>query len=182
MHIIDSKDDWENKVKIMIRAATLSDVDDIAVLILRTWKGAYTGIIDPEYIKTMDKDKYVSIFKDNILNQKEIIYVYYKKGVKGFISGQEQCENYDCEIVGMYVDPGNQGKGIGKLLFKKMLKEFAARGKRSLIIWTLDGADNNGFYIKMGGVKKETKTLKYGGKSYAGIGFKFDLSKYNNLL
>ena len=56
-----------------------------------------------------------------------------------------------------------------------MLKEFVARGKRSLIIWTLDGADNNSFYIKMGGVKKENKILRYGGKSYDGVGFKFDL-------
>ena len=159
----------------MIRAATLSDVDQIAVVILKAWKEAYTGIIDPEYIKTMNKDKYVSIFKNNILNQKEIIHVYSKKGVKGFISGKAGRGKYDCEIVGLYVDPENQGNGIGKLLFKKMLKEFAARGKRSLIVWTLDGADNNGFYINMGGVKKENKILKYGGKSYTGAGFKFDL-------
>lgn len=165
----------KNKVKIMIRAATLNDVDQIAIVILRAWKGAYAGIIDQEYIKTMNKDKYVSIFKNNILNQNEIIYVYYKKGVKGFISGKEGYGKYDCEIVGLYVDPENQGEGIGKLLFKKMLKKFVARGKRSLIVWTLDGADNNGFYTKLGGVKKENKILRYGGKSYAGVGFKFDL-------
>ncbi len=166
----------KNKVKIMIRTATLTDVDQIAMVILKAWKGAYTGIIDPNYIKTMNKDKYISIFKNNILNQKEIIYVYYEDEVKGFISGKDSYGKYDCEIIGLYVDPKNQGKGIGRLLFKKMLKEFISRGKRSLIVWTLDGANNNDFYLKMGGVKKENKTLWYGEKSYTGAGFKFDLS------
>lgn len=159
----------------MIRRATLRDVNQIATVIMRAWEVAYTGIIDPTYIKNMNKDKYVSIFKDNILNQKEIIFVYDEKRLKGFISGMEHDGEYDCEIVGLYVDPENQGKGVGKLLFQKMKEEFLIRGKSSLIVWTLNNADNNGFYIKMGGIKKENKTLTYGGKTYAGVGFKFDL-------
>ena len=160
----------------MIRIATLSDVNQIAKVIMRAWEVSYTGIIDPEYIKTMNKDKYVSIFKDNISKQKEIIFVYYEKEVKGFVSGKEHKGEYDCEIVGLYVDPENQGRGIGKLLFQKMEEEFTLRGKSSLIVWTLDNADNHGFYIKMGGVKKENKLLEYGGKSYSGVGFRFDLN------
>ncbi|HHT18301.1 MAG: GNAT family N-acetyltransferase [Euryarchaeota archaeon] len=159
----------------MIRRATLSDVNQIANVIMRAWKEGYSGIIDPEYIKTMETDKYVSIFKDNISNQKEIIFVYDEKGVKGFISGKELKGKCDCEVVGLYVDPENQGKGMGKLLFKKMEEEFLKRGKSRLIVWTLHKASNNGFYLKMGGLKKEDKTLNYGGKSYAGVGFVFDL-------
>jgi len=150
-------------------------VNQIATVIMRAWEEAYAGIIDQEYIEKMDKDRYVSIFKNNILNQKEIIFVYDEKEVKGFISGKEHDGKYDCEIVGLYVDPENQGNGIGKLLFQKMKEEFLRRGKSSLIVWTLDNADNNGFYIKMGGVKMENKTLRYGGKYYTGVGFGFDL-------
>lgn len=159
----------------MIRRAILSDVNQIATVIMRAWEVAYTGIIDPEYIENMDKDRYVSIFKNNILKQEEIIFVYDEKGVKGFISGKEHDGKYDCEIVGLYVNPENQGKGIGKLLFQKMKEEFRTRGKSSLIVWTIDKADNNGFYLKIGGVKRENKTLNYGGKSYTGVGFGFDL-------
>jgi len=104
----------------MIRRATLCDVNPIAKVIIRAWEVAYAGIIDPEYIKTMSKDKFVSIFENNISKQKEIIFVYYEKGVKGFVSGKEHEGEYDCEIVGLYVDPENQGKGIGKLLFQKI--------------------------------------------------------------
>ncbi|AXV40896.1 GNAT family N-acetyltransferase [Methanobacterium sp. BAmetb5] len=159
----------------MIRRATLNDVNPLAMVIMRAWKVAYTGIIDQEYIEGIDKDRYVSIFKNNILNQEEIILVYDEKGVKGFISGKEQEGKYDCEIVGLYVDPETQGQGIGKLLFQKIEEEFRAKGRNNLIVWTLDKADNNDFYMKMGGVKKENKTLLYGGKSYRGVGFSFDL-------
>ncbi|MDO5835006.1 MAG: GNAT family N-acetyltransferase [Methanobacterium sp.] len=159
----------------MIRRATLNDVDQIATIILRAWKVAYSGIIDSEYVDNMNKDKYVSIFKNNILNQEELIYVYDEHGVKGFISGKEHEGEYDCEIVGLYVDPEKQRKGVGKLLFNKIKEDLRSRGKINLILWTLDDADNNGFYRKMGGVKKETKKLNYGGKSYAGVGFIFDL-------
>jgi len=163
----------------MIRKATLGDVNQIAVVIMRAWKGAYTGIIDPKYIKTMKKEKYISIFKDNISEEKEITFVYDEKGdekgVKGFISGKEQYGRYDCEIVGLYVDPENQGKGVGKRLFQKMEEEFIARGKRNLIVWTLENTANNSFYERIGGVKKEKKLLEYGGKLYSGVGFKFDL-------
>lgn len=159
----------------MIRRATLSDVDQMAGVIMKAWKVAYTGIIDPKYIKNMNKDKFVSIFKKNIINQEEIIFVYYENGLKGFISGKEHNGEYDCEIVGLYVDPENQGKGVGKQLFQKMKEEFITKGKSRLLVWTLENADNNGFYIKMGGVKKEDKKLSYGGKSYDGVGFSFDL-------
>ena len=159
----------------MIRRATLSDVNPIAMVIMRAWKVAYTGIIDPEYIEGMDKDRYVSIFKNNILNQEEIIFVYDEKGVKGFISGKEQNGKYDCEIVGLYVNPENQGQGIGKLLFQKIKEDFQTKGRNNLIVWTLDKAGNNDFYMKMGGEKKENKTLLYGEKSYRGVGFSFDL-------
>jgi ribosomal protein S18 acetylase RimI-like enzyme len=159
----------------MIRRATLSDVDQMAGVIMKAWKVAYTGIIGPKYIKNMNKDKFVSIFKKNIINQEEIIFVYYENGLKGFISGKEHNGEYDCEIVGLYVDPENQGKGVGKQLFQKMKEEFITKGKSRLLVWTLENADNNGFYIKMGGVKKEDKKLSYGGKSYDGVGFSFDL-------
>lgn len=164
-----------NEGKIMIRRATLSDVNQIATVIMRAWEEAYAGIIDQEYIENMDKDRYISIFKNNILKQEEIIFVYDEKGVKGFISGKEHNGEYDCEIVGLYVDPENQGKGVGKQLFQKMKEEFITKGKSRLLVWTLENADNNGFYIKMGGVKKEDKKLSYGGKSYDGVGFSFDL-------
>lgn len=150
-------------------------MNQIATVIMRAWEEAYAGIIDQEYIEKMDKDRYVSIFKNNILIQEEIIFVYDEKGVKGFISGKELDGEYDCEIVGLYVDPENQGKGVGKLLFQKMKEEFIAKGKSKLLVWTLNNTDNNGFYLKMGGVKKEDKKLIYGGKPCAGVGFSFDL-------
>lgn len=159
----------------MIRKATLSDVNQIVTVIMRSWKVAYDGIIDPKYIENMKKDRYVSIFRNNIVKKEEIIFVYDEKGVMGFISGKEHEGKYDCEIVGLYVDPENQGKGVGKQLFQKIKEEFIAKGKSRLLVWTLDNADNNGFYLKMGGVRKEDKKMGYGGKKYDGVGFGFDL-------
>ena len=53
----------------MIRKATLSDVNQIVTVIMRSWKVAYDGIIDPKYIENMKKDRYVSIFRNNIVKK-----------------------------------------------------------------------------------------------------------------
>ena len=145
----------------MIREALITDSNQIADIIVKAWQNAYEGIIDPEYPKSMSVNKFIDIFSNNITLKTETVFVYEKdKKVIGFISGIIVKKEYDSEVIGLYIDPEFQGKGIGSKLLKKIKKYFSSNNCSSMIIWTLEGAKNNSFYEKHGGRKTEKKKLK----------------------
>lgn len=160
----------------MIRSATKNDAKVIAQVIVSTWQQAYIGIIDSNYPQSMKEEKFIAIVHHNISHGEEIIFVYEDHGqIQGFISGKLQDGPYDCEIVGFYILPEYQHKGIGRLLLNQMKSHFRNNGCRTMIIWTLLHAKNNDFYKNQGGLDKERKTIEIGECSYPGVGFAFQL-------
>ncbi len=166
----------------MIREANIYDSKVIAEIIVETWRSAYIGIIDQKYANTLDVQRFIQIITDNIQQNKEAIFVYEEnKIIKGFISGKLlDDDNYQCEIVGLYVLPIYQQQGIGRLLFQRINKFFIKQNCQKMILWTLKGAKNNSFYAYNGGVIADEKSLKIGKKEYKGVGFSFDLSSKTN--
>ena len=160
----------------MIREAKIEDVDSISNIILSSWQNAFFNIIDTDFPKSLDINNYKKIFSENIQYNKEKIFVYDDGTVKGFISGKVCNGKYDCEVVGLYVHPNFKRQGIGNSLLLVMRQYFKEQGHQKLIIWTLKGAYNNGFYTKQHGIALEQKNLTFGQKSYQGVGFIFDLS------
>ena len=160
----------------MIRNAKLKDTESIAKVIVEAWQSAYTDIINPSFSLSMKVDNFVSIMSNNISNNLETIFVYEDDGkIKGFISGKTANNKYDCETVGLYISPEYQHQGIGKELLNEMKKYFKNKRCKTMIIWTLLNAKNNGFYKKQGGEILEEKELKIGTEFYPGIGFVFYL-------
>ena len=141
------------------------------------WQSAYTGIVDPAYPVRLSVEKFTGIFKSIILESKQTVFVYeVNEDVIGFISGVLNSGEYDAEVKGLYVEPGNQGIGVGKKLLDYMKEFFVSMGSKTMVIWTLLGAKNNAFYISNGGVAKNRKLLKVGDKQYEGIGFSYKLT------
>lgn len=160
----------------MIREAKIEDAGAIADIIVTTWQTAYTGIIDADHPGTMRREKYVPIMEKNISDKLEVIFVYEEDGaVRGFISGKNPAEGYDCETVGFYILPEFQGRGVGTEMLRRMMEHFKEQGCRSMIVWTLLGAENNFFYKNRSGVPLEKKDLEIGGRTYPGVGFVFEL-------
>ncbi|WP_321990778.1 GNAT family N-acetyltransferase [Marispirochaeta aestuarii] len=161
----------------MVREARLQDSKAIAEIIVETWKYAYTGIVDKDYVDNLNVQSFIQIMMRNLQQKKETIFVYEEdETIKGFISGKLlKKDNYQCEIVGFYVLPEFQQAGIGKILFQHINKYFSERNCHKMILWTLKGAKNNSFYEKNGGVISHEKLLKIGEKEYAGVGYSFNL-------
>ncbi len=174
----------------MIREAVVEDAPAIANLIVLSWQTAFTNIIDPEYPKSLDVNRYINIMTDNIQHKKEKIFVFEDGGrgrgenkgeVKGFVSGKvgkpadKSKTSYQCEVMGLYVHPDMHGQGIGGLLLNRIKHYFTEQGYQKCILWTLEGARNNSFYIKQQGTPLEHKTLTLGDSTYPAVGFVFDV-------
>ena len=155
----------------------------IAEIIVNAWQHAYDGIVDSRFPPSLLPKTFVSIMEKNLREKREQIFVYESPGgrLEGFISGREDGAvrtnnpSYDAEIVGLYVRPDSQGRGIGTKLFKELTAYFRGGGRSRMIAWTLLGAKNNSFYVKQGGVARERKRIEIGGISYPGVGFSFEL-------
>ena len=161
-----------------IREAEVKDCKDIARIIVQAWQTAYEGIIPEDYVHALNRDRYVDIMEKNITKRLEKILIAERDGRSvGFISGRKLTGDYDCETVGLYIDPAYQRLGAGRKLLCSMMAYFKNQNLNRMIIWTLLGAANNAFYERMGGKIIERKELSIGAGNYAGVGFSFDLDQ-----
>ncbi len=164
------------KDMISIREARISDMDDIAEIIISAWQHGFDGLVDASFPKTMSKEKYASIFVDTIQKKTEKAFVFEQDNVVlGYASGKLLSDKYDSEVRYLYVHPEAQGNGIGSKLLEEMKSYFRVENCKTMIIWTLLGARNNQFYSDHGGSGMETKELEIGSMKYSGVGYCFDL-------
>ena len=160
----------------MIRPVKSADARSIGEILVSTWQTAYTGVIDPKFPGRLSVEKYTALFENTIRDGSQVVFVHEENGVvAGFASGVTPVAGYDCEVKGLYVDPSKQGRGIGGSLLKHIMGHFACEGCNSMIIWTLLGVTNNGFYKALGGLEQESKTIEIGAKNYRGVGYFFNL-------
>ncbi len=163
--------------KFNIRFAEQDDVPAMADAISAAWQTAYTDVMGPEFPRTRTADKYEAIFTDILRTGKETLFVCeMKEKVIGLVSLRDYRDGiYDCEVGGLYVHPGFQGKGAGSALLDAAKDYCRGQGLKKMIIWTLLSVKNNKFYEKQGGVAAEYKTYTFGGSEYKGVGYAFDL-------
>lgn len=154
----------------MIRTAILSDSSQIAYVLTETWKTAYRGLIDYEYLQKLNQDFFTNKMIQNITLEREKIFVFEVDGkVTGFISGRAVHESF--EVIGFYVYPDYQGNGIGKKLLEQIKQYAKSQSCTEIIIKTLKGAKNNSFYKDNGLMKRRDFVLNIDGKEYDGIEF-----------
>ena len=69
---------------IIIRNATIEDVERIADIKIEGWQTAYRGIIDDDFLDNMDREKEIEKRRNNIDNGVNIIVAELNKNVVGF--------------------------------------------------------------------------------------------------
>ena len=160
---------------IVIREAVREDVRAIAEIIVEDWQKAYKGIIDQEYLDSLDiEDRY----------QREIgrYQVYHVATVGHQVAGcswlqSAESEEADCEIVALYVRYGMRGNGVGRQLLLEAKDHFAQAGKRKMIIWCLkENREARTFYERMGGKECSGSTHRWGNREYDMVSYTYDLS------
>ena len=157
-----------------IRKATKDDARQIAEILVEDWKIAYRGIIDSDFLDSMDAEE---------RRQREItryqIYTVAAAGseVLGFSWNEaDGVEGADCEIVALYVRYADRKSGIGKALFRDAADTFRAAGKKTMIVWCLsENAEARKFYERMGGEAYRTGTHRWGNRDYEMVSYLYRL-------
>lgn len=170
--------------EILIRKATIEDIEAVSTIQVRSWQSAYRKIIDKDYLNTMDIESRIEKRKKDF-NQYGFIVAELNNEVVGFCrydycNDVKKEDNIDCELRALYVKPELKRNGIGKKLIQYVIDEFKNARKRKMILWCLkDNFPSRAFYEAMGGKTSDIKTLKFEEKEYEIISYLYELQKEN---
>ena len=157
-----------------IQEATLRHVQGLANVHVKTWKISYKGIIDQNYLNSLNLKQREEFWK-NILqvpNRKSQIYVLLNNQdqVIGFYSiGESREKEYDFthELWGIYILPEYQGHGLGRFMFEDIKQKLHALNAQSLCVVVLKEGPAVAFYKKMGAQIIQARRDEIGGKQHA---------------
>jgi len=153
-------------MKVEIKKAGAADAPLIHKLGNEIFPKTYSGIVSPEQIEFMLEWMYS---EKNLLAQMESGHVYYIGYIGGEPFGYVSVERESAEtfhLQRLYILPGSQGKGLGKVLFEKALSHARAEsgGKKCRVILNVNRQNKaRGFYEKMGMKKIAEKDSPIGG-------------------
>lgn len=165
----------------IIRNIREEDISSVVDIQISGWKTAYKGIIDDDYLNSMDRDKKIEKRKRDYKDNGFIVAELNKKivGFCRYIDSNKfsnDIENIDCELLAIYVKPDMKYKGIGTKLVQFVIDEFKRKNKTKMIIWCLkDNEPSKKFYKKMGGKILIERNVEIGNKTYSEVGIVYDL-------
>ncbi|QEK11426.1 GNAT family N-acetyltransferase [Crassaminicella thermophila] len=160
-----------------IRVATIDDAKDIAYINVETWLTTYKGIVPDKFLQER-KEKIEEIvenirkkLKDN--NIKALVCEKDNK-IVGFATYGKERDNdlvYQGELYAIYILESYQKKGLGKEIFKQVVKNLISMGMNNMFIWALEENKSCRFYEKLGGTIVKRRNIKIGGKELKEVGY-----------
>ena len=167
---------------LIIRNVEVDDLDSVADIIVKGWQTAYKGIIDDDYLASMNKDTIREKRKEDYQEGSFIVAELNKEivGFTRYYDDNRYSIDYpvDCELMAIYVKPELKYQGIGTKMFNYVIKDFKSKNKKRMVIWCLkDNYPSRKFYEKMGGILIGEKEFIKVGNSYPEVGYLYELDK-----
>jgi len=131
----------------VIRAARVGDASQIAVVQVRSWQGAYRGLLPQAYLDGLDPAQRVGRWERSLAeaeDRRDGVLVADASGtLLGFV-GYSPTRDGDAdparvgEIDAIYLLPSAWGKGVGRLLMDAALARLAEARFDRATLWVLD--------------------------------------------
>lgn len=135
-----------------IRYITPNDsLVEISDIYEKSWKSAYQGMIPQSYLDSIPAGRWAD--RLHIAGMHNLILVENGKmiGTASFCKSRWEAYRDYGEIVSIYFLPDYMGKGYGKFLLDKCIKELKKLGFRNVLLWVLeDNRRARKFYEKNG--------------------------------
>lgn len=156
-----------------VRKATPADVSGIATVHLSAWQTTYRGLIIPGFLDSLTYEGQCDSWSDTLRSIDRSHFLYLAEvehgAVVGFVFGGPERSGdplYKGEVYAIYVVRDCQGKGIGRALFRRAVKELELRRLSSMILWVLAENPYRRFYERMGGELVHSSLVTIGGHDY----------------
>lgn len=173
IHLLEPKDDY------IIRKNVYGDQAQMAKIKVDGWKNAYDSIISATYLNSLDYEAQTARYQASFEEYKDLVFVAVRgEEVLGYscFNPLPNTDQFDSELVSLYIKPSEIGKGIGTSLFLETKKHLASLDRTNMIVWCLcDNANAIQFYKNLGGKVVKTKEAKIGDKLYKEVGFYYQL-------
>ncbi len=171
--LLEPKDDYE------IRKNEFKDQRQMAEIKVDGWKNAYNLIISSDYLNSLNYEEQTKRYETSFEEYKDLVLVAVRgEEVLGYAcyNTTPNEDDFQSELVSLYIKPSEIGRGIGTSLFTETCKELRDLDKNNMIVWCLiDNKNAIRFYEKMGGKNIKTKEAKIGDRIYKEYGFYFQL-------
>jgi ribosomal protein S18 acetylase RimI-like enzyme len=165
---------------IHIRTAARTDAPGIARVHAATWKEAYRGLLDGNYLDGLS-DKRLSLRWRTQLDRRaldrdeETLVALSGRSLVGFATAgasREAFAPWEAEISMVYVLKESRGAGIGRVLMKAAADHCIRRGMFSGGLWVLrDNGAARDFYEALGGEPQGRKADSVGGQIVQLVGY-----------
>jgi ribosomal protein S18 acetylase RimI-like enzyme len=133
-----------------VRKAQLSDLQEIALIHVKSWKSAFKGLMPERYINSYTlEDRNAEWLNVLGSGSESVIIVEDNNKLVGFLS---YTENVDFLYLSkLYLCPSIYGQGVGGLLMKQMENESLAASIDLIRLYVLDNNQSAiNFYLKQG--------------------------------
>ena len=159
----------------MIRQAIVDDAEGIAQVHVRSWQGAYVGVVPDDYLQSLSVEARAERWREGLSRSTEGVYVSEENGrIIGFIAfGLSRDEDADGagEIFAVYVHPDAWGKGNGRQLMQIAETKLWQQEVPRITLWVLEGNESTRRFYEKGdysfdGTKNQ---MTIGGKSLMGL-------------
>ena len=132
--------------KCSVRMAQAQDIDRISLVLATSWKAAYRGIVDNDYLDSLKYDHWVA-FLTSALNGDTIssmVLLENQEIIGTSILGKSETEN-EVHMISLYLLPEKIGQGYGHTFYSEIEKELRSKGIAKCVI---DVLENNERAIK----------------------------------
>lgn len=153
----------------IIRDAVSADCPGIARVQVDSYRSAYAGLFPPAYLaqfsyteQEQDWENWFASGGSEIL----LVALSPENQVEGYILARAQPEvfpGFDAEIAALHVRQAARGRGVGRALLSQAAVALAARGCRSVMLWTLQGNPVRHWYVRLNGQLLGEKSFEVDG-------------------
>lgn len=165
---------------ILVRSARRTDAAGIARVHVRTWKEAYKGLLDGQYLEGMNEARLLARWRSSLDRRAEdldeaIFVATSGQDVIGFLAvgaSREPFAPWEAEVSMLYVLKEHRGAGIGRALMKAAADHCIRRAMFSAGLWVLrDNGAARDFYEAMRGAHAGRKMDSVGGQIVPLVGY-----------
>jgi GNAT superfamily N-acetyltransferase len=152
---------WNHR-RVLIRRAHEADAEQIGLIHVRSWQGAYQGLLPQDYLDQLDPARRAEGWRRALREAADVFVATDDTRVVGFVSfGPSRDADaaeagagggaHVGEVIAIYLLPEAWGTGAGRQLMQAAVSRLASVGCIEATLWVLDtNARARDFYAKAG--------------------------------